>query len=125
MVASGDATVGPSPIVDGYPGRYYFSVTDGSTVGDQVLTATAAGGAITATTTIHFVTPQVTWNDSGSLAQARTGHTATLLDDGSVLVAGGYTSTGGLNRESHRSLGHRHRRALRPRQPERGRPPGR
>ena len=41
---------------------------------------------------------QATWTSVGSLAQPRTGHTATRLDDGRVLVAGGEAARRGSRR---------------------------
>jgi N-acetylneuraminic acid mutarotase len=35
-----------------------------------------------------------TWSDTGRLGTGRSGHTATLLEDGTVLVAGGYSDLG-------------------------------
>jgi hypothetical protein len=51
-----------------------------------------------------------TWTTAGSMTTARTGHTATLLANGEVLVAGGLSNGGFPNRH----FLHQHCRALQP-----------
>ena len=46
------------------------------------------------------------WRATGSLNTARVGHTATLLQNGMVLVAGG---ADGINFPARAEVGHRHR----------------
>ncbi len=88
ITTSGDASV--STVTDGSFGvynTYNATITTSTTVGDQ--TITVADGDVTATTTLHQVAPSITWSPTGSMATARAEHTATLLPDGDVLVAGG------------------------------------
>jgi uncharacterized protein (TIGR03437 family) len=66
----------------------------------KVLVAGGKGSATCAmpTSSAELYDPVTrTWSQTGSLNTARSGHTATLLQNGQVLVAGGYDSKGSLN----------------------------
>jgi N-acetylneuraminic acid mutarotase len=55
----------------------------------------ASGTSLTYLATAELYDPaSATWTATGSMANARYGHTATLLGNGSVLVAGGENQTG-------------------------------
>jgi hypothetical protein len=107
---------GSGKAFSGYSGTMSFTSTDGQaelpanstltsasgifsgtlkTAGDQTITATdTATASITGTSTsIHVLAPASGFTPTGSMQNARESHTATLLNDGRVLVAGGMNWT--------------------------------
>ena len=62
-----------------------------------VLAALLAVGLVASTPVPAFAGTSGTWANTGSLNTARTDHTATLLPNGQVLVAGGEGTTGFLS----------------------------
>jgi autotransporter-associated beta strand protein len=74
--------------------RYYHTatlLTSGTHAGKILVTGGYNGSAYLATCQLYD--PETnSWSAAGSLAAARSGHSATLLTSGKVLVVGGYTS---------------------------------
>lgn len=81
-----------------HDGRAAFTLTRlplGSPLGDQVLAVGGFNEAYQGRTSVELFDPSSsTWTFAASLAQARALHSATVLDDGRVLVAGGRDAPG-------------------------------
>ncbi len=69
----------------------------GTGIGSATITATQENVSGATTVTVGPVTIIGTWTPFGSLNTGRTYHTASLRPDGTVLVAGGFNSSGALN----------------------------
>jgi hypothetical protein len=66
--------------------------------GDVLVTGGEAYASVDTQLAQRFVVAEQHWCIAGTMATSRKGHTATLLDDGRVLVTGGVS--GGINESS-------------------------